>query len=342
MPLGQWGTNLPDWIRAVMRHRQGRFEATTAVSRGLEECLRSGATAVGEIATSDWRPSRDLPSLVPTTVMFREAIGPTVLRARDAAAAAEAFLAASHACAEVLPGLSPHAPYTVHPQLLETLVELSGRFRVPLAMHLAESPEELELLASGSGPFRELLESVGAWEEAAGARLASIFDYLKALARAPRALVIHGNYLNDEEIAFLAEWRESMSVVYCPRTHDYFARGSYPLARMLATGVNVALGTDSRASNPDLSVFEEMRFAAARHAAVDPATILRMGTLDGAHALGIADRSGTIEPGKPANLAIVALSDQRPADPHELLFAPESRVVRVMKRGTSLIFQRTD
>jgi cytosine/adenosine deaminase-related metal-dependent hydrolase len=270
---------------------------------------------------------------MPTTVVFREAIGPTRARAGEAAAAAEAFLAATGSEADMLPGLSPHAPYTVHPQLLASLVELSRRFHVPLAMHLAESKEELELLHSGSGAFRELLESVGAWEEAAGSRLSSVLDYLRELVRAPRALVIHGNYLNAEEIAFVAEHGETMSVVYCPRTHAFFGHDAYPLARLLAAGVNVALGTDSRASNPDLSLFEEMRSAAARHPGVDPAAILRMGTIGGATGLGIAERSGTIEPGKRADLTVVALGDERARDPHELLFAPEARVVRTYLGG---------
>jgi cytosine/adenosine deaminase-related metal-dependent hydrolase len=98
----------------------------------------------------------------------------------------------------------------------------------------------------------------------------------------------------------------------------------------------MALGTDSRASNPDLSLFEEMRFAAARHPEVDPGAILRMGTIGGAAALGIADRRGTIEPGKRADLTVVALGDERARDPHELLFAPEARVVRTYVGGNAI------
>jgi aminodeoxyfutalosine deaminase len=332
-PLGSPGMSLPDWLRLVMDQRLAAGDAQQAVRRGLEECVAAGTTAVGDIATTDWRTADDLPQQMPTTVMFHESIGPTLVRAQAAEAAAEAFLNSPGTRTDVLPALGPHAPYTVHPHLLTSLVELSRRYRVPLAMHLAETREELELLHLSSGPFRELLESVDAWEPADDPRFASIVDYLAELARAPRALVIHGNYLDGEEIEFLGAHCKTMSVVYCPRTHDYFAHEPYPLARLLAAGVSMALGTDSRASNPDLSLFEEMRHVAAHHPDVDPATVLRLGTLGGAAALGLDERLGTIEPGKTASFAVVGLGDDTPTDPYELLFAPEARVVQTWIRG---------
>ena len=94
------------------------------------------------------------------------------------------------------------------------------------------------------------------------ARTAGRWIILRMLADAPRALVIHGNYLDDEELAFLAANRERMSLVYCPRTHAYFEHPPYPLAKHLKLGVRVALGTDSRASNPDLDLLAEMRHVA--------------------------------------------------------------------------------
>ena len=119
---------------------------------------------------------------------------------------------------------------------------------------------------------------------------------------------------------FWARHRERMAVVYCPRTHDWFAHGAYPLEKMLAAGATVALGTDGRGSSPDLSLLAEMRFAARRHPAVGLDKILRMGTIDGARALGRGREIGSLEPGKQADLAIVALPDRDAADPHELLF----------------------
>src|SRR5205823_10181172 len=113
-------------------------------------------------------------------------------------------------------------------------------------------------------------------------------DYLQTLATAHRALVIHGNYLAADEIQLLAAHRDCMSVVYCPRTHAYFGHEHYPLSQMLAAGVRVAVGTDSRASNPDLRLLAELRYIARHHPAIPRDVILRQGTLAGAEALGIA------------------------------------------------------
>ena len=137
-------------------------------------------------------------------------------------------------------------------------------------MHLAESREELEWIHSNSGPFREILGEAGAARSREGQR-SSILDYLELLAGASRALVVHGNYLTDEELDFIAARAATMAVVYCPRTHAFFGHQPYPLARMLEMGVPVALGTDSRASNPDLSVLAEMQFVAAHHPDVSAA-----------------------------------------------------------------------
>ena len=81
-----------------------------------------------------------------------------------------------------------------------------------------------------------------------------LLDLLEAHGTTERVLVIHGNYLVQDEINFLAAHRDRMSLVYCPRTHAYFSHEPYPLAEMIKAGVRVAVGTDSRASNPDLKL----------------------------------------------------------------------------------------
>jgi cytosine/adenosine deaminase-related metal-dependent hydrolase len=329
-PLGTPGSSLPDWIREVLgRRRDLQGDGTEAIASGLTESLGSGTTTLGEIATSDWRIADRLPAARPTTVMFRELIGPSLPRAQQAAATAAEFLQTSVNVPGVLPALSPHAPYTVQPRLLESLVELSQKFRVPLAMHLAESREELELLNLGSGPFREMLEAVGAWDASEGARLSCVLDYLTELARAERAIVVHGNYLDDEETAFLAEHAQKMSVVYCPRTHQFFEQEPYPLSEMLAAGVTMALGTDSRASNPDLSLLEEVRYVAANHPQVAPEKILELATLGGAKALGLDRCTGTLTVGKRADLVALDASGswRAQADMIEALLHESSRVV---------------
>ena len=118
-----------------------------------------------------------------------------------------------------------------------------------------------------------------------------------------------------------------MAVVYCPRTHAWFRHSRYPLEKLLAAGAIVALGTDSRASSPDLSLLAEMRHVAREFPAMSRATILELGTRGGARALGLDAQIGTLEPGKRANLAIVALPEDAAADPHDLLLDASGAVV---------------
>ncbi len=209
-----------------------------------------------------------------------------------------------------------------------------GASAAPVAIHLAESREELELLATHAGPFRQLLDDLGVWNPGGIPRGSRPIDYIKLLAVAPRALVIHGNYLDAAEIAYLAGRADRMSVVYCPRTHAYFQHELYPLAAMLAAGVNVALGTDSRASNPDLSLLAEMRHIARHHPQIPTETIIQMGTLNGARALGLADLIGSLNVGKLADLTVVGLPEANDDDPHALLLQSDLSNVATICHGS--------
>ncbi|GHT25561.1 chlorohydrolase [Planctomycetales bacterium] len=201
-------------------------------------------------------------------------------------------------------GLSPHAPHTVCPALLEFAV----RQNVPVAMHLAESPEEMQLLENHSGKLLDLIRKVDENYNPqevllSGSSPACPMDYLRLLADAPKAFIIHGNYLNDEELKFLAERRETMAIVYCPRSHQYFSYAPYPLKKMLDFGVNVLLGTDSIASSPDLSMLNEIHFVRQLHPEVPAETIFSMATFNSAVALEIENEFGTLELGRPARFS---------------------------------------
>jgi cytosine/adenosine deaminase-related metal-dependent hydrolase len=234
---------------------------------------------------------------------------------------ANSFVADVHEAGLALrPGLSPHAPYTASPELVEQACKLSAAERVPVAMHLAESREELQLLSDHSGAMVEVLKSLEAWQPDVIPRGQKPLDYLETLATAHRALVIHGNYLSAEEIGFVAAHRERMSAVYCPRTHAYLGHEPYPLATMLVSQVRVAVGTDSLASNPDLSLFAELQHIARQHRDVSPEAILRMGTLSGAEALGLESQLGSITPGKRARFCVVPVEGTA-GDPFEAVLA---------------------
>lgn len=324
-PIGRPGIAFAKWIDELIRWRLAEpHSAEAAIAAGLAECVRQGVVAVADIVQPGW-PAAPFRAAPIDSAAFLELIGPM-----PESVVPELEFATGHLAQGTgvrLLGLSPHAPHTVHDDLLDAIVKLSAQSGVRLGMHLAESREEMELLRSGTGPLRDLLADRGRWDPSRFAVPKRPLHYLRRLAKAASVLVIHGNYLDDEEIAFLGRHRARMAAVYCPRSHVHFGHAPYPLAKMLQAGVRVALGTDSRASTPDLSVLAEMRCAARQHPDVPPAAILGMATLDAAHALGLDQDLGSLEPGKRADLTLVELPEGPEADPYRLLLDSDTRVV---------------
>lgn len=192
-------------------------------------------------------------------------------------------------------GFAAHAPYSVSDGPLTKLRTLNDELNLPLQMHVHETAHEVEeaLKTTGQRPL---------------ARLAAL-NLLQ-----PNFLAVHMTQLLDEEIALLA--RSGVSVAHCPESNLKLASGFCPVAKLLAAGVNVALGTDGAASNNNLDMLEEMRVAAllakgVAHAATAlPAhTALAMATLNGARALGLEAEIGSLRPGKQADLTALDLAD---------------------------------
>lgn len=342
-PLGTPGMPLVEWIRLVIAQRKRKDNSQgQSLLRGLLESRTAGVTTIGDIATS----TDDLAGGTIDATYFHEVIGFSLPRAESALNAVFGKSALNprllavrggHSKYDTRHGISPHAPYTVSPRLVYELVLAARERSMPMAMHLAESREELELLRDGAGPFQELLEERSMWDPDAIPAGSRPLDYLKLLADAPQSLVIHGNYLTDDELEFVGERRDRMSLVYCPRTHKYFQHAPYPLQKALAAGARVALGTDSRASNPDLNLLMEMRFVARAYPQVSPQDVIRMGTIFGAEALGRASEFGSLTVGKIANMVVVPLAEDASSGVDELLasvLTSDARVSHVWVRGT--------
>jgi cytosine/adenosine deaminase-related metal-dependent hydrolase len=151
---------------------------------------------------------------------------------------------------------------------------------------------------------------------------------LKLLNGLSPTLLVHGNYL-----APTASIPSNCSIVYCPRTHAAFGHAPHPFRQFLERGVRVALGTDSLASNPDLSILAEIRHLHRHHPDVPGEVLLRMATLSGAEALGWADDTGSLEAGKSADLVVVPLSHDAAGEPYQRLLDSSLPVTRVLCRG---------
>jgi cytosine/adenosine deaminase-related metal-dependent hydrolase len=316
----------PDWLAAVVAHRRALTpeQAEADVRAGLTETLRHGTTLLGDISAggASWPALADAPL---RSVVFYEMLGLTKERAAAALRAAAAWLAAHPATDRCRPALSPHAPYSVRESLLVEAAALARDSDCALAVHLAESREELELLHHRRGPFVSFLQGLGVYDPDGPVR--SPTDVLWICRMGNPTLFIHGNYL-----APAARVRGNGTVVYCPRTHAHFGHPPHPFRRLLARGTRVALGTDSRASNPDLDLLAEARFLHRLHPDLPGGVLLRLATLSGAEALGWADETGSLEAGKSADLVVVPLLPDGD-EPHDLLFGGDAAPSAVLCRG---------
>jgi cytosine/adenosine deaminase-related metal-dependent hydrolase len=318
---------LTDWLRQVITHRRSRSpeQIGADVQAGLAECIRTGTTLLGDISAdgSSWPILAASPI---RAVVFRELLGLPADRADAALAAAREWLTAHPATPSCQPGLSPHAPYSVRADLYGRAALLAREFRCPLATHLAESLDELDLLHHQRGPFVAFLRELGVWDAKGLAPSAAAVMKI-CNTRIPK-LFVHGNH-----VASSARIPRNSTIVYCPRTHAAFGHPPHPFRAFLDRGVRVALGTDSLASNPDLDLLAEARFLHRRHPDLPGDLLLRLATLSGAEALGVGEETGSLEAGKSADLIVVALPPADGDDPHDLVLRSASPPSRVMCRG---------
>jgi len=315
-----------EWLRGVIAHRrrQTREEIDADICMGVKESIAAGTTLIGDIAAAgaSWEA---LSQTSLRAVVFYELLGLPLTRANKVESDGFQWLDAHPPTDTCRPALSPHASYSVHTSLIQWASALTNSYAVPLATHLAETNEELELLTQRSGPLLPFLEELGVWD--ADGLAESPEEIIRCTLGAGPLLLIHCNYLSPE-----IELHSETTIVYCPRTHAAFGHPPHPFREFLQRGVGVALGTDSLASNPDLSILAEMRFIHQRYPNFPGDLLLRMGTLSGAEALGWADEAGSLTPGKSADLVIVPLPDND-GEPHQLLFGSEQPVARTLFRG---------
>lgn len=226
--------------------------------------------------------------------------------------------------------LAPHAPYTVSDATFERIRTLAEQLSLPIHMHVHETGDEIErsLNEHGVRPLERLhrLGLVG-----------------------PELIAVHAVHLDEGDIALLA--RQGASVAHCPTSNMKLASGASPMPALLAAGVNAGLGSDGVASNNRLDLFQEMRHAglmaklASGDAAALPAEqLLHMATLGGARALGIEHETGSIRPGKSADLCAISLdeAETRPCySPlsHLVYAAGREHVTDVWVAGTARVAQ---
>lgn len=301
------GRGFLPWVLALIERRRTLDAAwyRTSVRAGIGALLRAGTTCVGEVTSAGVSPALLRESGL-RGVVYWEVLGPDPAQAEVLAAGAATALADLAGLLRDSPlaaGLSPHALYSTTPALRAALRRLREAGPWPAAIHAAECAEEVTLVREGDGPLWEgLLRPRGIPRPApSGMGPLALLEAEGWLS--PGTLVIHATQAEPADGARLA--RAGAAVACCPRSNAALGVGAAPLAALEQAGVRIGLGTDSLASVPSLSLWDEVRAARLLLPGRPAREWLRMLTLGGAEALGLADRIGSLTPGKAADCIAV-------------------------------------
>lgn len=264
------------------------------------EMIRSGTTTFADMyyfeeAVADSAVHAGMRAVCAQSVMRSPT--PDATSYEDALARSRDFIARWHDHPLIVPSVAPHAPYSVTPDLMEDAIAMALEFDVPLHIHVAEMAQEVEEHRKLYGmPPVPWLKKLGLFEA--------------------KTTIAHGVHLDEGELRTLQHY--NVGIAHNPSSNTKLASGIAPIALMLRTGLNVGIGTDGAASNNDLDMIEEMRLASllGKVATMDPTAlparkVIEMATAMGARALHIERLTGSLEPGKRADLIAIAMDDVR-------------------------------
>ena len=306
LAFGPW---LHDHIARKRRLVDGDARALAVL--GARACLAGGVTTVADASFAGEAVGAATEAGLRAVVAL-EAFGGTGADPVAVADDLDARLAARATEAGDLVELavSPHAPYTVAPDVFAEIVTRARARGLRVITHLAESRAEVDALREGSGPLVTHADGIPPPVRPFGRH--PVAELAARGLLGPETLAVHVVQVGPEEIALLAE--AGCAVAHCPRSNALLGCGTAPLAELRAAGLRVGVGTDSPASALSFDLFEELRavLAAARARAGDPGALrtpelLRLATSGGAEALGLGHLVGTLEPGKEADLVAVEL-----------------------------------
>jgi 5-methylthioadenosine/S-adenosylhomocysteine deaminase len=311
---------LMDWLQKYIFPAEAKTVSPEMVRIGTRlaalEMLQSGTTLHTDMYYFEEEVAKATKEAGLRGVLGQTVIGFPVADAKSPAeslARAERFMTAFKGDPLVVATVAPHSMYTVDEDTLKATRDLARAYGVPLLTHLAETRDEVtQSMEKHRLTPAAYFESLGFWDTP--------------------AVAAHGVHLTDADIAILVKHRVALS--HNPESNMKLASGAAPVTKALKAGLVVGLGTDGAASNNDLDMFEAMRQAAFLHKLVenDPTvasaqTVLEMGTIGGAAALGMADRIGSLEPGKLADLIVVSTRAARQTP----MYNPVSHLVYVTR-----------
>jgi 5-methylthioadenosine/S-adenosylhomocysteine deaminase len=313
------GASFVDWIMNLILAKKGlgAHNYRIAGRTNIDTLIRTGTTTVGEICTHGVSPGL-LKQAGLRAVVFREIIGMGTLSSKFKVQSLPPKVSIGGSKlgnSEIIRvGISPHSPYTVSETMLRHINTSTLKQNIKLCMHVAESKDEIKLIQRKKSGLEKLYQFAH-WDLDRAPTGISSFDYLSRIGFLfPRLLAVHAVQVTDKDIALIN--KSKTSVAHCPRSNKETRVGRMPLKKFLDADIPVGLGTDSLASSPSLSMWDEMRYAHRIHRrdGISAEDIFRLATIGGAKALGLDKDIGTIEPGKKADLIAVPLPKKNTGD----------------------------
>jgi cytosine/adenosine deaminase-related metal-dependent hydrolase len=299
-----------DWILWLVRVKRmaSKAQIKASLAKGLQSLLCAGTGAVGDICTT-----LDVAAEYQHSPLFGRVFAEVLGQNEELVAERLATIAE---LVHRKPGrllewaLSPHAPYTLSQRTLDDVFSFAMQNKLQSCMHIAESTAESDFLQDGSGAIADKLYSAAKWQVDVDSipGCSPVRDLCRLGRLQPGDMLVHGVEVDDEDIRLIREM--NCSVVLCPRSNAALNGGRAPVTAYLQAGVTLALGTDSLASCPTLSIWDELAFAREWFGdVVSPRNWLEIATSGGATALGLAGRMGRLAPGYDASFQVVALPD---------------------------------
>ncbi|HEY6070908.1 MAG TPA: amidohydrolase family protein [Chthoniobacterales bacterium] len=321
-----------DWIRAINteKARLSRDDYVRSINEGFAEAKRFGTTTIANLTA--------FPELVSQIqAPIRTSWFAELIDVRDPSHAKEMVdCAVGYLKSHQNWGLAPHAPFTAS----ENLYRHSAEVAPLLTTHLAESREEMSMFRDASGPLYDFLKEIGRDMSDCGRgtplhRFSEIVrDSSTPLGMTKSWLLVHLNELCSDDFQTLGKSEIRSHLAHCPRSHAYFEHSPFEFQKLRDLGFNICLGTDSLASNDDLSLFGEMRAFRKEFPDVLPEEVFRMVTVNPARALQQEESLGKIACGFAADL--IALPVTKSASVFEEIIAFDGAVSWPMVGGRIL------
>jgi len=302
-------SGLPGFVQQVMQHRHASAqEIEQAMLQADEYMYTNGIVATGDISNQLASREVKLNSKIYYHT-FVEAMGFNPERASEII---ENAVAVKNGFAPLKATIVPHAPYSVSSALFAEINSISGKEGESVSIHNQETMEENEFFMRREGHFLKLYEFLGldiSFFEAQGK--SSLQSYLPMMSGLSKTLLVHNTFTNHEDIEFAKKNHQYLYWCLCPNANLYIENRLPDVQLLKDAGLTITLGTDSLASNHQLSILEEMKTLQLR-TGISFEELLRWATINGAAFLGIEDRFGSFEPGrKPGVNLIEAVNNQK-------------------------------